>query len=53
MGCQIAPNQHRIYNILYFAVGGGVFDQQSDPLVFENFSKIATESAKMTVKEYA
>ena len=31
--------------------GRGVFDQQFDPLVFENFSKFATKSAKMTVKE--
>ena len=29
----------------------GVFDQQFDPPVFENFSKFATKSTKMTVKE--
>ena len=29
----------------------GVFDQQFDPLVFENFSKFANKRAKMTVKE--
>ena len=29
----------------------GVFGQQFDPLVFENFSKFTTKRAKMTVKE--
>ena len=32
-------------------VNRGVFGQQFDPLVFENFSKLTTKRAKMTVKE--
>ena len=30
---------------------GPTFDQQFDPLVFENFSKFVTKRASMTVKE--
>ena len=29
----------------------GVFGQQFDPLMFENFSNFTTKRAKMTVKE--
>ena len=34
-----------------YPAGRGVFGQQLDPLVFENFSKFTTKRAKMTVKE--
>ena len=32
--------------------GRVVFDQQFDPLVYENFSNFATKSAKMRIRIY-